>query len=187
MRIHPCPAEKTHWCLRPFFWNQKRKYGQPLEAARVWARRPRLFLAVAHLYGVLDRRRSPVSPTIRSLVTVRVSQINHCRFCVDINSMTLAKRAGSMDKVNQLDAWRDSEAFTEQERAALDYAEAVTFSDREVTDEQVERLRRFWDDDGIVELTALIAFQNLSSKFNAALDVPPQGFCAAMTDDLRRP
>ena len=38
-------------------------------------------------------------------------------------------------------------------------------------------LRRHWDEDGIVELTGLIAFQNLSSKFNAALDVPPQGFC----------
>ena len=40
-----------------------------------------------------------------------------------------------------------------------------------------ESLKQFWDEDGIVELTGLIAFQNLSSKFNAALDVPSQGFC----------
>ncbi len=83
-------ATRIPWCLKPFFWHQRRKYGQPLEAARVWARRPRLFLAVANLYGALDRKRSAVPPTIRSLVTVRVSQINHCRFCVDLNSMTLA-------------------------------------------------------------------------------------------------
>ena len=177
MRLKACEVGRVPWYLKPFFWNQKRKYGQPLEAALVWARRPRLFMAVALLYGSLDRKRSAVSPLIRSLVTVRVSQINHCRFCVDINSMTLAKRAGSMDKVKALNEWRQSEAFTDQERAALDYAEAVTLSDRDVTDEQVERLRTFWDDDGIVELTALIAFQNMSSKFNAALDVPPQGFC----------
>ncbi len=92
--------------------------------------------------------------------------------------MTLAKRAGSMDKVKQLETWRENEIFTDRECAALAYAEAVTFSDREVSDEDVDRLRAFWDDDGILELTALIAFQNLSSKFNAALDVAPQGFCS---------
>lgn len=178
MRVSACKLERVFWLLRPFFWNQRRKYGQPLEAALVWARRPRLFLAIANLYGALDRRRSPVSPTIRSLVTVRVSQINHCRFCVDLNSMTLAKRAGSMDKVLALESWRASAAFTPEERAALDYAEAMTDSRRQVTDAMAEELRKYWDDDGIVELTALIAFQNLSSKFNAALDVPPQGFCS---------
>lgn len=40
-----------------------------------------------------------------------------------------------------------------------------------------ERLRRYFNDDAIIELTALIAFQNLSSKFNVALGVEPQGFC----------
>lgn len=177
MRVDACKLNRTSWYLKPFFWKQKRKYGQPLEAALLWARRPRLFMAIAFLYGALDRKRSAVSPVIRSLVTVRVSQINHCRFCVDINSMTLAKRAGSMEKVKALNGWRESPSFSGQERAALDYAEAVTLSDRDVTDGQVECLREFWDDNGIVELTALIAFQNLSSKFNAALDVPPQGFC----------
>ncbi len=48
---------------------------------------------------------------------------------------------------------------------------------RQVTDELMTRLQHHFDDDAIVELTGLIAFQNLSSKFNSALDVPPQGFC----------
>jgi len=178
MRISSLTAEKTPWLLRPFFWMQRRKYGQPLEAALVWARRPRLFLAIANLYGALDRRRSPISPTIRSLVTVRVSQLNHCRFCVDLNSATLAKRAGSTDKVLALETWRDSDLYTPEERAVLAYAEAMTLSDAGVTDSLADALRPFLDEDGIVELTALIAFQNLSSKFNSALDVPPQGFCS---------
>jgi len=41
----------------------------------------------------------------------------------------------------------------------------------------IARLEEHFDDDAIVELTGLIAFQNMSSKFNAALGVPPQGFC----------
>jgi AhpD family alkylhydroperoxidase len=143
----------------------------------LWGRVPKLFIAVAMLYGVLDRRASPLDPVLRSLVTVRVSQINGCRFCVDINSATVAQRAGSLAKVEALDAWRDSKLFDAKERAALEYAEAMTDSTRRVTDSMVEGLRRLFDDDAIVELTGLIAFQNLSSKFNDALDVPAQGFC----------
>lgn len=137
-----------------------------------------MFGAVALLYGVLDRKSSPLDPVLRSLVTVRVSQINWCHFCVDINSATLAKRAGSMDKVEQLADWREEDIFTDKERLALEYAEAVTYSDQQVSEELMQRLKVVFDDDTIVELTGLIAFQNLSSKFNSALDVPAQGFCS---------
>lgn len=178
MRIPERPLAQYPWYLRPFFWNQQRKYGQVLKPALVWARVPKLFLAVAALYGVLDRRGSPLDPALRSLVTVRVSQINHCRFCLDLNSATLAKRAGSMQKVDALDQWRACDVFDARERAALEYTEAVTYPDRGVSDELMTQLRRHFADDAIVELTGLVAFQNLSSKFNSALGVPAQGFCA---------
>ena len=55
--------------------------------------------------------------------------------------------------------------------------DAVTYTDGVVSAELMARLRTFYDDEGLVELTGLIAFQNLSSKFNNALDVPAQGFC----------
>jgi len=53
----------------------------------------------------------------------------------------------------------------------------VSHSDQEPDDAVHAELRRHFDEDAVVELTGLIAFQNMSSKFNAALDVPPQGFC----------
>jgi len=143
----------------------------------LWGRVPKLFAAVALLYGVLDRKSSPLDPVLRSLVTVRVSQINWCDFCVDINSMTLAKRAGSMVKVEQLAEWQEKDIYSDRERLALEFAEAVTYSDQQVTADLMQRLKVIFDDDTIVELTGLIAFQNLSSKFNSALDVPAQGFC----------
>ncbi|USE38163.1 carboxymuconolactone decarboxylase family protein [Endozoicomonas sp. SCSIO W0465] len=65
----------------------------------------------------------------------------------------------------------------EQERIALAYTEAVTYSDRQVTPELMKRVKEYFDHDSIIELTGLIAFQNMSSKFNAALDVPAEGFC----------
>jgi uncharacterized peroxidase-related enzyme len=189
MRIEPKLTGAYPWYLRPFFWNQKRKYGSVLDAALLWGRSPKLFLGVAILYGMIDRKRSPIDPALRSLLTVRVSQLNHCAFCVDLNSATLIKRGVSTEKAAALSRWPDSNLFDEQERVALDYAEAVTLSDRVVTDKQFAALRAHFDDDAIVELTGLIAFQNLSSKFNNALDVPPQGFCELpppQPDDIER-
>jgi AhpD family alkylhydroperoxidase len=177
MRVPAKPLGSYPFYLRPFFWNQRRKYGQILEAALLWARSPKLFLGVALLYGMIDRRSSPIEPALRSLVTVRVSQINDCPFCVDLNSATLMKRGVSAQKVDALENWRESNLFDRREQTVLEYAEAMTRSNLRVDDELVERLRAYLDDDGIVELTALIAFQNLSSKFNSALGVPAQGFC----------
>lgn len=179
MRISP--KDQYPWWLRPFFWKQKRKYGQVLLPALLWARVPKLFAAVALLYGAIDRKKSPLSPVLRSLVTVRVSQINWCRFCVDMNSLTLAKRAGSMEKVEALEHWRGSDLFDRKEKIALEYAEAITYSNRQVDEELFARLKEAFDEDAIIELTGLIAFQNLSSKFNSALDIPAQGFCKIPT------
>lgn len=178
MRIPARPLNDYPWYLRPFFRSQRRKYGAVLDSALLWARAPRLFLGVAILYGMIDRRASPIDPALRSLITVRVSQINHCPFCVDLNSATLLRRGADPEKVRALEHWRESGLFDDRERAALDYAEAMTLSQSGVDDAMMERLKRHFEDDAIVELTGLVAFQNMSSKFNAALGVPAQGFCA---------
>ena len=165
------------WLIRLFFRRQKKKYGRVLDPGLLWGRSPWVFATVALLYGALDRRKSPLPPALRSLVTVRVSQINQCAFCVDINSATLAGRGVGMDKIDALQDWRNSPLFTPQELLALEYSEAMTLNT--VDNALRTRLKQHWPDDTIVELTALIAFQNLSSKFNSALDIPSQGFCNA--------
>ena len=177
MRIEPRPEQQCAWYLKPFFWNQRRRYGKVLDASLLWARSPRLFLGVATLYGMIERRASPIEPALRSLLTVRVSQLNACAFCVDLNSATLLKRGASLEKAAALGRWRDSALFDPRERSALDYAEAMTLSGAGVGESHISALRAHFPDDAIVELTGLIAFQNLSSKFNAALGVPAQGFC----------
>ena len=177
MRIPVTPFNKYPWYLRLIFWGQKRKYGQVLNPALRWGRVPRLLAAVTLLYGALDNSRSSLSPVLRSLVTVRVSQISLCLYCVDINSYTLAYRCGSIEKITALANWRESTLFDDAERLALDYAETMTHTDRQVTDEQFNALKTCFDDESIVELTGLIAFQNMSCKFNNALDIPPQDFC----------
>jgi len=168
------------WYVRLFFWNQKRRYGKVLDPARLWGRTPKVFAGLALLYGALARRSSPIEPALRTLITVRVSQINWCSFCVDVNAATALKRGVSEEKLLAIAAFRDSALFSEQKNSALAYAEAMTFTGRHSSQEDFAKLRVHFSDDAIIELTALIGFQNLSSKFNAALQVPLQGFCAVM-------
>ena len=80
------------------------------------------------------------------------------------------------DKLEAVLHWELSPLFDADERLALEYADAITFTDREVSDELFARLRARYDDDILVELTEIIAWENASSKFNRALRVPSQGF-----------
>ncbi|HYE66897.1 MAG TPA: hypothetical protein VD966_15005 [Pyrinomonadaceae bacterium] len=80
----------------------------------------------------------------------------------------------SNDKIEALPQYADSPLYSEAERVALEYADCMTITGREVSDELFSRLRRFYDPDALVELTTIIAWENASSKFNRALRVPSQ-------------
>lgn len=81
-----------------------------------------------------------------------------------------------------LNDWRNSEIFSEQEQVALAYAEAITHTDQQVSDELFESLRTHFDEAQIVELTLGIAMENMRSKFNPTLKIDSQGFCTLRTD-----
>jgi alkylhydroperoxidase family enzyme len=80
----------------------------------------------------------------------------------------------SDEKIDALPEYAESELYSEPERVALEFADSMTITGREVSDELFQRLRVFYDDDALVELTAIIAWENASSKFNRALRVPSQ-------------
>jgi alkylhydroperoxidase family enzyme len=84
---------------------------------------------------------------------------------------------GGLDKVADILTWRDSTLFSESERVALEYAEAVTYTDRQVDDALFAEVKKHFTEPQIVELTAAIALENFRSKFNPALGVEAQGFC----------
>ncbi|MGP1680304.1 MAG: carboxymuconolactone decarboxylase family protein, partial [Burkholderiales bacterium] len=170
-RIGGLPLGGYPWYVRLILRLQRKKYGRELEPTLIWGRIPSAFLMLTLLYRSLDRGTSPLEPELRALVQVRVSQINWCAFCVDLNSSAALERHTTPEKLVALTSYETSSLFTERERAALAYAEAVTDPARRVDDTIFSRLRRHICEQEIVELTALIAFQNLSSKFNAALGV----------------
>jgi alkylhydroperoxidase family enzyme len=81
----------------------------------------------------------------------------------------------SDEKILALPEYATSPLYDAAERVALEYADAMTITGRDVSDELFARLRAYYGDDAIVELTAVIAWENSSSKFNRALRVPSQG------------
>jgi alkylhydroperoxidase family enzyme len=80
----------------------------------------------------------------------------------------------SNDKIDALPDYATSDLYDQAERVTLEFADAMTITVREVSDELFARLREFYDEDALVELTATIAWENASSKFNRALRVPSQ-------------
>ncbi len=78
------------------------------------------------------------------------------------------------EKILALDKYADSPLFNNAENAALAYADAITLSGQDVDDALFSQLREHFNEDAIVELTAVIAWENASSKFNRALRVPSQ-------------
>lgn len=77
-------------------------------------------------------------------------------------------------KILALADYATSPLYSEAERVALEYADAITLSDRDVDDALFARVRQVYADDALVELTAIIAWENSSSKFNRAFRVPSQ-------------
>jgi alkylhydroperoxidase family enzyme len=177
MRIQVRNQSEYPWYIRLIFWAQKRKYGKVLGPAYLWGRVPALMLGLQIYYRFLDRKSCLIAKELKALVSLRVSQLNHCAFCFDLSSSFLANLAIPQEKLEFLLDFRSSARFSEKEKSALAYAEAMTRSGDPVSSEVFSLLHEYFSDDEIIELTSWISFQNLSSKFNSALDVAPQGFC----------
>lgn len=175
--IKPKALNEYPFYLRWFFRRQARKYGKTLTPSWLWGRMPAHFSGLLFLLGLFQRRRFPVDTALRSLVSARVAQLNGCAFCVDLNAYNLLQATGSAAKAEAVDHWRESGLYSDRERVVLDYAEAMTDTAQRVTPAQIEALKAYFDDDGVVALTAWIAFQNLSAKFNSALGAEENGLC----------
>ena len=78
------------------------------------------------------------------------------------------------EKILALAEYATSPLYSEAERVVLAYTDCMTITGRETSDELFSRLRQFYDDDALVELTEIIAWENASSKFNRALRIPSQ-------------
>ncbi len=177
MRVSPAERSKLPFWLRWFFNRQEKHYGQVLQPALVWSRRPRLFVLFASFWGTLSGKSSSLPPVLRAMIQVYVAKLTWCEFCVDLNAHTLAHEHGGAEKLKEIDSWTTSDLYTPAEKVALAWTKGMSGSGCQLDDTAHQELSKYFSEQQIMELTALVAFQNMSARFNAALDIPSQGLC----------
>jgi len=115
---------------------------------------------------------SGLDPGLIELIKMRASQINGCAYCLHMHSRDARARGESEERLYLLDAWRESPLYTDRERAALAWAEAVTLvSQTRVPDEVYEEARRHFSEEELVKLTvavgAINAWNRIAISFRA--------------------
>ena len=117
---------------------------------------------------------SGLEESLLHLVMMRASQINGCAYCIDMHTKDARARGESEQRLYLLDAWRESPFYSERERAALLWTEAVTLiADDRVPDAVYEEVRTSFSDDELLALTMAVATINVWNRVNVALRTVP--------------
>jgi AhpD family alkylhydroperoxidase len=175
-RIEPLPPKRAGLLIRTMYRVAKRRYGQVPEPFTVYAHHPGLFLAGAIHETVLDRASRRLPANVRELAVYWTARAVGCSWCVDFGAMLQRLDGLDVERLKDVDNYATSPHFTEDERAAIAYADAMTKDPHTVTDEQVSDLRARFGDAGVIELSYQIGIENMRARMNAALGITEQGF-----------
>jgi alkylhydroperoxidase family enzyme len=152
--------------------------GTGIEPIEIWAHQPKMMVGMGRFNQAVRKGKS-VDERIKNLVELKGAQMIGCEFCVDLGSQICRNSGFSDEELLALPRYPSSDLFTDREKAALDYTVAVMRTPVEVTDELFARVRSYFDDRQLVEITALLTLVNLD-RFNAAFGIGAAGFSEGM-------
>ncbi len=175
-RIPGVPTKEAGPLLRVVYWFATRRLGAVPEPFTVIARHRKLFMASAR-HELAAQKASTVLPAnIREIAVYRVAQQLGCSWCVDFGTMLQKHEGLDIERLQQIDGYASSPAYSRQERLAIAYADAMSAIPTQVTDEQVAELVAEFGQQGVLELTYQIGLENMRARMYSALDVRDQGF-----------
>lgn len=156
-----------------------RRRERMIEPLEMYAHVPHLLRA----YGGLEQATAKLhrlDTRIRALAELKAATLTHCEYCIDLGSQ-ISRRWGLSDgELLALPSYRTSALFTDVEKLVLDYAVGMSRTPVNVSDALFAQLRKHFDERQLVELTHLIALENLRGRFNLALGVGAAGFSEGM-------
>jgi alkylhydroperoxidase family enzyme len=158
-------------------WLSRRLYGQAPDNGFALAHNRKVLLATLfheRRVATFDR----LDPGLKALATMAVAAEIGCTWCIDFGYFRVDAQSLDLTKLASVATWQDAENLTTLEKQVIAYALAATATPVEVTDEMVTPLREALGDDGLVELTMMVAIENQRSRFNGALGLVSQGFSA---------
>lgn len=124
---------------------------------------------------------SSLEPALLELVKLRASQLNGCGYCLDMHSKD-ARHAGETEqRLYLLSVWREAPMYTDREKAALAWTEALTkLENQQVSDQVYEQVRAQFSEEELVRLTLAIVAINGWNRFNVGFNVEPGGYKVGM-------
>ena len=117
--------------------------------------------------------------SLKSFAHMAVASLIGCSWCLDFNYFMAHNQGLDVDKAREIPRWQESTVFTRAEREVLGYAEAMSQTPPTVTDEMVASLLEQLGPAGLIELSTVIGFANLTTRSNVALGIESEGFAAA--------
>ncbi|GAB2690773.1 carboxymuconolactone decarboxylase family protein [Nocardia thraciensis] len=183
-RIPAVAPEQAGVLTRLLYRYSKRRFGEVPEPFAVAANHPRLLAASAVHEGMVEKACAALPFEIREIAVYRVAWTVGCSWCVDFGAMLMRLSHLDVDKLEDIADYETSPSYSDDERAAIAYADAMTATPTTVTDEQVTDLKKRFGTAGVVELTYQIALENSRSRTYSALGITAQGFS---TDSCRVP
>ena len=128
---------------------------------------------------------SGLEPSLLELVKLRASQINGCAYCLDMHTKDARAHGESEQRIYLLDAWRESPFYSERERAALAWTEAVTLvAETRVPDAVYEEVRQQFSDDELLALTMSVITINAYNRLNVAMRTVPGSYQPGIFDGV---
>lgn len=161
----------------------RRRFGRDVQPAQAAYHHSGVLVAAGLLETAAEKGWNKLDRHLVLLAVQASAGTIGCSWCTDFGYYENLQRGQDPAKVRDVPAWRDSSAYTEKERAVLEYAEAASSTPVAVSDELVDRLHVHFSDEEIVELAAWVALENYRSRFNGGLGLQSQGF----SDDCKVP
>lgn len=128
--------------------------------------------ALKALFGVgAYLKKSSIEKNLQELIHFRVSQINKCAYCLDMHSKELREAGETEQRLYGLSAWRETPYYSDRERAALAWAEAVNQCD--IPDDVYEEVSAHFTEEELVDLTLTVGAINIWNRFNIAFRTVP--------------
>ncbi|MCV7223680.1 carboxymuconolactone decarboxylase family protein [Mycolicibacterium elephantis] len=175
-RIQPVAPEQASLLTRLLYRVAKRRFGEVPEPFAVAAHHPRLMLANVVHEGMLQSGSKKLPASVRELAVFWTARTIGCSWCVDFGAMLQRLDGLDVDRLKHIDDYATSPLFSDDERAAIAYADAMTTDPHTITDEQVEDLKRRFGEAGVIELTYQIGVENMRARMYSALGITEQGF-----------
>jgi AhpD family alkylhydroperoxidase len=175
-RIPAVAPEKAGVLGRLMYRFAAKRYGAMLDPLAVAMHHRGLSFA-GGVHEMMAQRASKVLPKeVRELAVYRAAVRLGCAWCIDFGAMLQRLDGLDVERLQEIDDYATSPKYTEPERLAIAYADAMTATPVQVTDEQVAKLVDAFGEKGVVELTYQIALENMRARTNSALGIAEQGF-----------